>query len=207
MSTTWTIAYFVLAFGVVLLALLVLGLFRRISFVLEQAEARLASASSATAAPSGGISPGTEVPIASGSRPDGSRFSTGELTGHRSIVLFLSSTCAPCEALARELRRRRRELLPADLVVVVHDEIEHDALRLNGLNVVYQPDFALTKAFDTAATPHAFALNRERVVVAASTPNTFHLLRRLAETIPTDENDSRVAAGGNSGERIETKRR
>jgi hypothetical protein len=80
-------------------------------------------------------------------------------------------------------------------VVVVRDEIEHEALGLKGLDVVYQPDFALAKAFETAAKPHAFALNHERVVVATSTPNTFRLLRQLAERIPAYTEHSHIAAG------------
>jgi thiol-disulfide isomerase/thioredoxin len=138
-----------------------------------------------TAASSGGITPGTPAPVAGGIRPDGSRFSTDELEGRRSIVLFLSSTCEPCKALARELRRKlRREPLAAELVVVVRDEAERDALGLRGVDVVYQPDFSLAKGFATSATPHAFALNRDRVVVASSTPNTVRLLRELAASIP-----------------------
>jgi hypothetical protein len=197
MSTAWTIAYFVLAAGLLLVALLVLGLFRRIAFVLEQAEEQMASASAATAAPSGGIAPGTPVPLATARRPDGSAFSTDELTGRRSIVLFLSATCAPCQALAQELRRRRTRSLPAELVIAVRDEIEHQALGLDGLDVVYQPDFALAKAFETTATPHAFALNQERIVVARSTPNTFRLLRELAETIPVEAEQPHGGPGAN----------
>jgi thiol-disulfide isomerase/thioredoxin len=104
------------------------------------------------------------------------------LRGEPSLVLFLSSTCAPCKELARQLRRPvAAETVGARLVVVVRDEHEAHALELTGVEVVYQPDFALSRAFETSATPHAFAIDADGIVAGSSTPNTLGRLRELGD--------------------------
>src|SRR5438045_1528260 len=121
--------------------MLVIGLLRRMTYVLEQAESHLAAAAEAGGAVSGagGPVPGTEVPEAFGAYPHGAVFSTSELRGPGAIVLFLTSTCAPCKQLTRELRRKSLDgLSDVRLVAVVHDEQEREALRLERVEVVYQ---------------------------------------------------------------------
>jgi thiol-disulfide isomerase/thioredoxin len=184
MSAAWIAAYGVLAAGLVTLALLFVGLLRRVAYVLEQAEGHLSAVAEAGAATSGagGLAPGSPVPAALATRADGGPFSTTDLHGRESIVLFLTSTCAPCKALARELRRKgRRQLEGVRLVAVVRDELERDALGLDGVEIVYQPDFALARAFETSASPHAFAVDPNGTVVARSTPNTVSRLQELAD--------------------------
>jgi thiol-disulfide isomerase/thioredoxin len=183
-STSWIAAYGVLAAGLVALALLFVGLLRRVAYVLEQAESHLGAVTEAGTATSaaGGLAPGSPVPAALATRADGGQFSTTELRGRGSIVLFLTSTCAPCKGLARELRRKgHRQLADLRVVAVVRDELERDALRLGGVEVVYQPDFALARTFETSASPHAFAVDANGTVVARSTPNTVSRLRELAD--------------------------
>jgi thiol-disulfide isomerase/thioredoxin len=178
LSTAWVVAYFVLAGAVVTLALLVLGSMRRIAFVLERAESRL---SAGTSVSPGGLAPGAPVPAAAALRADGSPFDTGELAGRRTIVLFLSSSCAPCKGLARELEREKElDTLPAELVVVVPDAEAAETLGLERIPVVFQPDHALARAFDTTTTPHGFLVDASKTVVASATPNTLRDLRRLA---------------------------
>jgi hypothetical protein len=188
-STAWIVAYAVLAGGLVLLALLVIGLLRRTAYVLEQAESHLAAAAEAGGAVSGagGLPPGAEVPDAFGAYPGGAVFSTSELRGRGSIMLFLTSTCAPCKQLARELRRKSLDRLSdMRLIAVVRDERERDALRLERVEVIYQPDFALARAFETSTSPHAFAIDVNGVVVARSTPNTLAGLGEVADSVRSE---------------------
>jgi thiol-disulfide isomerase/thioredoxin len=178
LSNAWVVAYFVLAGAVVTLALLVLGSMRRIAFVLERAESRL---SAGTSVSPGGLAPGAPVPAAAAQRADGSPFDTGELAGRRTIVLFLSSSCTPCEALARELERGEElDAIAAELVVVVPDAEAAETLGLERVPVVFQPDHALARAFETTTTPHGFLVDASKTVVASATPNTLRDLRMLA---------------------------
>jgi thiol-disulfide isomerase/thioredoxin len=183
-STPWIVVMGVESAALVLLALLVIGLLRRVTFVLEQAESHLGElATAASVSPAGGLAPGELVPPAAAVRQSGAPFDTQELVGEPSLVLFLSSTCAPCKELSRQLRRRAAaaETVGARLLVVVRDEHEAHSLELAGVELVYQPDFALSRAFETSATPHAFAIDAEGIVVGSSTPNTLGRLRELGD--------------------------
>ncbi|MBA3736833.1 MAG: redoxin domain-containing protein [Actinobacteria bacterium] len=179
MSVPWITAFGVLSVCVLLIAVLLLGTLRRISGVLEQAEARLRDAPHGPGP--GGLEPGTALPAFRARRFDGGWTTDEDLRGSPALVVFASSTCPACSGLIQGLRRNGAELSIRSYVVVNSDEEVH-ALRLENVqNVLIQPDGELSIAFRTSTTPHAFAINRSGVIAAVSTPNN---LSQLQELVP-----------------------
>lgn len=94
MSTSWMLAFGMLAACVLAIALVVLGTLRRISGVLELAEARLAELP-ATRGP-GGLEPGASLPAFTVERFGGGILTDEDLRGSPGLLLLISSTCPAC---------------------------------------------------------------------------------------------------------------
>jgi thiol-disulfide isomerase/thioredoxin len=178
MSTPWVIAFLSLWAVVLLEGALVLGTFRRVSIALETAEGRLREL---PAPGPGGLRVGATVPPFVASRADGQEFTEDDLRGGVSLVLFLASGCPPCRTLAADLNQNPDEVYPR-LFVILSNESEFIELGLiEAVPVVYQRDGAVARAFQTAAAPHAFLVNRDCTVIASGTPNSIAGLRRLSQ--------------------------
>ena len=179
MTGPWIAAYAGLWLVVVAVAALTLGVLRRIGAVLEAAEQALAST---PAAGPGGLEPGAHVPDFRAQRLDGGTFSEEDLPDGGAVIVFLSSDCPPCRSLAREIARRPPAELPFFLVVESEEEAAELGLDLAD-RVLVQPSRELSVAFRTSATPHAFVVDRDGVILANKTPNTVEGLRKLARPI------------------------
>jgi thiol-disulfide isomerase/thioredoxin len=186
LTPVWIFAFALLASVVVVLALVVVGTLRRIAIVLEEAESRLSSAQALDLQPEG-LSVGAEIGPFEGRRADGGRFADSDLVGTESIVLFLSSDCPPCRTLANDLGEPEAASELGVRVVAVLDETDRDgriAQRVQrGATVVYQSERSVARAFGSNATPHAFLVDGDGVVVARGTPNTIDGLVELAEAV------------------------
>ena len=188
MSGPWIAAFAALCAVVLLLVLIVVGTLRRISSVLESAEARLGSASP----PSGGLSTGDPIPDFEATTTNGSKFTVSDLNGSASILLFLSGGCVPCRMLADELTQGNAGDLGARLIVVLNDPRDRLELGLpSGAEVIYQADGSLSRAFRVSGTPHAVAI-AQRTVWGSRVANSLLNLRDLAyqlrrEVSETDE--------------------
>jgi peroxiredoxin len=195
-SGPWIAAFTALCVMVVVLALIVLGTLRGISTVLAQVEEQIRRCPLQPQ----GLSSGTPVPNLEAERPDGSKFTTSDLRSAPSVVLFLSSSCRPCHALATELSSNRIELYGARLFVVLNDWSDAEDLDLNldgSVEILYQVEGSVSHAFGSNATPHAFAIDAEGRVVSQGTPNSLTRLKALARSIGeggvNESNPSRVA--------------
>lgn len=182
MSAPWIIAFGLLTLGVLVTAALVLGTLRQVSGVLEQAEVRLRDVVVMGGAGPGGLEPGASLPTFRAETLDRDLVTEADLRGVPAVLLFLSSDCPPCRALAHELQRRRD--VGISLYVVLDGIDDARELRLIGLeNILLQGDGQLSQAFKTRATPHAFVFDAAGALVAAGTPNTFDHLRNLARGV------------------------
>ncbi len=187
MTTPWVVAFVLLWAIVLLLSLFLIGFFRRVSNVLEQAEARLSAAS--TGAVGSGLGPDSivgdfEAVDAAGRQVHGH----ASLKGRR-IYVFLSVDCEPCHTLVDDIRKRGLHSDTAGIVVVLDDAPEARSLELpEALFVIYQQDQSVARAFETMTTPHAFAVDESGVVVDVAVPNTADQLDRLARSL--DESSS-----------------
>ncbi|MHB1242467.1 MAG: peroxiredoxin family protein [Gaiellaceae bacterium] len=180
MSVPWIIAFVALSFVVLIVGLLVVGIQRRLSTVLEAAEAVVRL--SGTQFGAGGLPAGSVVPNFEAYDEHGQPISSAVLLAEPAIVVFLASDCEPCHRLVAELSVNERvSTLGVDLVIVL--SAGDVGLRLperDGLTVVSQRDREVANAFDTKAAPHAFAVGAERTIVASGTPNSFGQLEQLA---------------------------
>lgn len=105
----------------------------------------------------------------------------------RAVVLFLGVDCPPCQRLVRDIRLRgvASADMPHELIVVLSDPSEAVALRLEeepGVQVLFQRDRSLSRAFETTVTPHAFVVEKGRVL-ASGTPNSLEGIRALVARV------------------------
>jgi peroxiredoxin len=173
-SGAWVVAFVVLWLVVLVEAVLLLGTLRRISPILEQAESRLLAPDALDFKP-GGLPPGTPVPEFSVTGATGGQVTRDDLLGESTILLFLSSDCPPCRLLSTELADLETAAQLGVRVVAVVDSEEKggrfaERLTRSGI-VIYQSDRELSSAFASSATPHAFGINADGVVVGSGTPS------------------------------------
>jgi len=174
-NAPWIAAFLALWLLVLALALLQLGLLRRIAPVLEAAERQLHGGAVALS----GLPAGAPLPDFAVETRDGEVVRASSLRGQETIWLLASPGCAPCEALAAELRDAGEPALGVPLVAVA--DASGAGLRLPpGVVTLFQRDRAAAVALQADATPHAVAVDGDGVVVATTTPNTLDDLQALA---------------------------
>lgn len=183
MSAPWIVAFAVTWAVVAVLAVLVLGLLRRITGVLELAESRLSELPTGPAI--GGAAPGTAI------RPFTIKAADAQTTveflrlqeSAPAIYLFMNSSCRPCKRLANELGRHHESIGDVPLYVILNEGEEEFGLT-PGPHVFSQSDREASEAFMNDATPQAFLVDRGNRVVEKSIPNAIEDLRQLARKAP-----------------------
>lgn len=191
MTGPWIAALVALSALVFLLTLLVLGTLRRITPLLERTEAWLAAAPPHQS----GLSPGTAVPPFVAVDNTGETFTTADLRGSRTLVLFLGSGCQACDRFVGDLRAGLAPDVGARLIVIAEDPEEARDLAASGVRVLVQEEHSLSRVFQSDRIPHAFVLGEEATVIASSWPNDWEGLRNLvSETKKGGGRDSDVAA-------------
>lgn len=192
MTGPWIVAFLALWAVVVLLAVLTLGLLRRLAPALEQAErvAAMGRVMDDLGLPEGSPVPafdvvdgaGRAVPFSDVGPPD-------------RVVLFVDADCPACGAVTTALARHPRpDALPLVVVAGSGTPPDHYAgLRAAGFPVLAQPDGAATAAFRQRAFPAAFAV-AGGTVVAAAIPGSVADLERLAAALPTSHTHTEEGA-------------
>jgi hypothetical protein len=179
MSGPWIAAWLALSTLVVITTFLVLGLLRRVSPLLEQAESALRSAGSGPG-PLQGLPIGTELPQFEARDVRGSVITDADLAGTPAVVLFIDPGCGPCERLMAELRSGWAGEQGARLWVVTGNGHERE-LDLSGkATVLLQSDERVSRAFQTSITPHAFAIGIDGTIVNRDIPDSTDALVKLA---------------------------
>lgn len=182
MTGLWLVAFVALWALVVLIGLVVLGTLRRITLLLEAAEASFGAAARASL---GGLSVGSMVPVFAAQTVDGRVFfAEVDLEEERTGVLFLSRSCEACQVLADDLSRG---FVPGDLgarLVVVSEDgtTAREFARSAEVTVLVDENREVAEAFDARIVPRAFIVVQQRVVLAAGRPNDWDTLRRLVAT-------------------------
>lgn len=184
MSGPWIVAFVVLWVLVLVLAVVVLGLLRRVAPLLAQTEEILKSGRLGGDLAVGGLQAGEEVPSFEVVDRDGGRARFGEELSLPGVFLFLENGCPPCEALAGELGERAGSLAGVPLYVFPDkdsgDEEKFVALGETGLRVLKQQDGQASEAFQQKASPQAFAVSKEERVVEAKIANSVGQLEEMA---------------------------
>jgi hypothetical protein len=101
--------------------------------------------------------------------PEHPELSTASVGPLGRVILFVSSSCAPCVRLAEELNQRdavatRPELADLDLVVVTDDAGREPFQTFASGGVVVQRAGEVAARLGVRATPFAVAVNRKGVV-------------------------------------------
>ncbi|HEX6230964.1 MAG TPA: hypothetical protein VF029_04575 [Actinomycetota bacterium] len=183
MTAPWIVAFALLWIAVLLVLFLQLGQFRTAIQVLESAERHLEGSPHLSRQ---GLAPGSRIPDLEARYADGAVVRRADVGERDGIFLFLSSGCAPCLDLLEDLRRNGGWDGHIPLIAVIEDTTEARLIRFpRGIAVLYQTDEAVSRAFDTAVTPHAFLVAAEGTVVDKVIPNTAGQLRALARQAHT----------------------
>lgn len=176
MSSPWIVAFGVLWVVVLLIALIVVGVLRRITAVLERAEAHLVGG------PRGirGAPAGTELVDFEVIDESGDRISSSRLFQASAAVLFVSPKCAPCERLLADLEGAPELTDGVPLVVIgSRSQAEEHAVSSDSIHVYREIDRSATQAFDSTSTPHVFLVGEGGIVVDSMFPTSASELRRF----------------------------
>jgi methylamine dehydrogenase accessory protein MauD len=165
--------------AVVGLAVVVLGILRQITPVLERA-----------AAHPGALGPGNQGPPVGDPIPHFSvRDTAGELVdeqslrGQPALLLFLSVGCGPCEQLAAELRRADLGALARQLIIVTRPDGPRVLGIPDGLRVVTEASDEVTGPLAVMGLPFAIAVDANGIVKGAQVPNTVEHIDRMAAVL------------------------
>jgi hypothetical protein len=187
MSTSWGALVVSLWVVVILLAVIVLGMIRRVAPLLAEGTAPHASLEPQ------GLTPGSEVPSFQARDRVGHIVGRDDLIPNGGLFLFVAPGCPPCDSLLSQLANSVEPVaVPLYLTLDQPSDLEgwvDTPLR----RILYEIDRSMTRAFQNTATPHAFAVNREGRVVEKGVVNTTGDLHDLADRLLKDE-----APGGGS---------
>ncbi len=181
MSAPWITGFAALAVLVVFLAVLVLGLLRRIAPVLERAE-RVARAGSDVDPQEiiGGLPIGAQMPRFAVLDADGEpRLVGGDREGLR-IYLLVEPECAFCETLVEDLAAPEEPLpAPITLISTANDDGMAFVSRITDplITLLFQNGEA-SSSLRTTATPYAFVV-MNGLVVNRGHPNRLNALIEL----------------------------
>jgi hypothetical protein len=192
MTGAWIAAFVATWILVIVLSLVVLGTLRRLVPVIERAEATLVDASSPS---STGLPLGTIVPAFAAAEIGGDTFTDAQLRGSTTIMLFLGSSCEACERFVRDLRAAKIPDIRARLVVIADSaQLAHD-ISAEGVTILFQEGYSLTRIFDSDRVPHAFIIGESGRVQASGWPNDWESLDNLLQKAEKGGGrDSEIAA-------------
>lgn len=194
MTPAWIAAVSALWVLVLLLTFLVLGTLRRVAAVLEQVVP--AEAPVLGAAPTTVVSP-FEVYDELGALVTWEEV----LVEPATILLFIEPGCLPCLRLLEQLDGVGERLEGVPFHMVTSDSPEARELPVpQELTVLYQRDGDVTRAFSNRATPQAYAVGNDRVVLDRRLPAEVSDLREMASYQRDGGGDvARLRAAGAGG--------
>ncbi len=176
MTTPWILAFAVLWGTVLFTVLVLLGLLRRVSGVLERLEAVKNVNDLELGAPVMSAVQPFDLFDRSGERVPWSEFVRGT-----TILLFMSSDCPACDLLAEEFVDVGPNVESVPLIAVMDRSTDgtQPALR-SSLRVLYERAGAATHAFGNRATPQAYVIDESGVVLDRRVPRSLADLREMA---------------------------
>lgn len=168
MTAPWIAAFVALWLVVLAGAIVLIGFLRRAVVVLEAAESRLAAGSLAI----GGAPPGTEIRSFQVRDERGELVRSERLMASPAVFLFASADCQACHSLLEQLNGAGWELAATPLFAILNDSVEDRAISFGpGVIPLYQSEREAAAAFESIATPQAFAVNASGFVVDSRVPS------------------------------------
>ena len=172
MPAGWAVIVVLLCVAVVILAIVVLGLMRQVTPVLERA----AGADQAgRVLAEQGPAVGSQIPHFAVRGSDG-EFTPEQLRGRPAVLLFLSEGCSPCTQLAKEMGHADLGDMASQLVIVTGPGGVRELGLPTGLRVVTEQDREVSDPLSVVGTPLAIALDSDGIVRAVRVTNTLEQL-------------------------------
>lgn len=200
MTVPWMIAFGSLAATVVLLGILEVGTLRRVTAVLERAEEALRYR--IIAPEIGGVAVGTSLPSFEVEDAEARRLISTQLLEKPTIFLLMDSSCAPCSQLAANLEASQLSLEPRLVVIIDRAGNDSYVAALPAATVVYRFDDGPFDAFESRATPHAFAVDQDGIVRGRVVPNAPDDLISLAESLSRTRTSTRNGSAAMTGSAV-----
>lgn len=180
MSGPWIALQIVYLFVLLAIILFLSGIAKRVLVVLEEAESKLGNP---IAPDPGGLEIGQSVPEFEAELADGGFLDRRDLVKSNKLLLFLSSGCPPCEQLANELHTASASIQSSVVVILSEDDAELSFP--DGTIVLRETRRSLSAVFRNNATPRAYALDANGVVVERTIPQSVddlaHAIRHAGE--------------------------
>lgn len=176
MTTGWAIVIVVEGLAIAALTIVVIGVLRQMSPLLERA-----AAGPVMLIPPSAAEVGTRLP-AFASAGDGGVTEPATLLGGRpAVMLFLSAGCAPCLSLTAEIASAG---LPGELsrslIAVIAPGSESVVPLPAGVRVLAVPSDECVRVFGVHGRPFAMAVNADGVITAKQPVNTVAQLTGMA---------------------------
>jgi hypothetical protein len=172
----WIGALALISTLVLLLAVLVLGVLRRVAPVLERAEAALVSGQVSL----GSARPGMRIESFEALDSRGEAVDSDRLFDEPGVFVVMHSGCGPCRQLSERLRDMPALRVP--LVVLLDDSPAARKIPIpQHARQLFDHDGGAAAAFRGGGTPQAFALTAGGVLVETLVPGSAEDLKRLAE--------------------------
>jgi hypothetical protein len=165
MPVGWAITVVILCVAVVALAVVLLGLLRQITPVLEQL------AATGSTVRTMGPDVGSPLPHFAVRSPGG-EVTDEKLRGRTATLLFLSAGCGPCKTLAQEMRSADLNGLTDQLVIITGPDGLAELAIPEGLRVLIEADREVSGPLSVMATPFAVSVDQYGIVKATLVPNT-----------------------------------
>lgn len=188
MPVGWAVAIVVLWLAVIALAVVLLGVLRQITSHLDRFARQPSAPMSAQ-----GPAVGSSLPDFTARDSHGGTVTAGQLRGEPSVLLFLSSGCAPCRVLAEEIAGSD----PSDpgeltrILIVVTDPSSVDALRLPvWLRILTLPESTQAEEFGIPGRPFAIAADQDGFIRGTRLLNTVGHLTDFVASKLSPENAS-----------------
>lgn len=182
MTDPWILVFGVLTCAVVVLSVLYVGLLRRVSSVLEDAEQAIGR--SPAYPPDMGLRTGEKIDSAVTTDGSGRQVELTELIAERSaIVLLAAADCDPCHRLLEDVSSQGWAHESVQLIVVLDEPTHLDSvLAAANVAVLYQGAHqSVSRAVRSNIFPHAFAVSRNIVVASPVIPASMEELVRLGK--------------------------
>lgn len=178
MSAPWITVLLALWVVVVILAVIQVGVLRKVLPVLDHA----AAAPAMPFVPSEGML----LPAFEASLADGSAITAAQMNGQPFILLFVSEACAPCRRLLLRLEDYIWSAEGAAVYLVMADGARVDMPIPACVTPLLEHGGNVSRAFSVTATPLAVAVDRRGVVAQSlvpAGPDDLDRLRRALEPI------------------------
>ncbi len=163
---------------VLVIAVLVLGILRRIAPILMRAESILSQGQDEQG--TDGLSVGAQVPEFELIDAEGEVVRPGQSLPLPAVFLFVRQGCEPCEDLVAALGEHAESFAGNRLCIIAPKAPDdYSALRARGFSVFGQSEGQALRAFDNNEFPNAFAVDKDSKVVGKMTMDSVTELERL----------------------------